>query len=246
MTAEAAAGAATGLRRFTFRAGDATLAGFTVAPRDGGDGRTAVLLHGAGTASKERLLPLALDLAEAGVGSVALDFAGHGDSSGELSGQSLAVRHAQAVELVEGFVPSDHRLTLVGFSMSGQTVADLLATYGNRVSRLCLCAPAVYDAAARDVPFGHGFTDLIRRPGSWRTSDAFAAYARFAGQAVLLVPGRDEVIPPDVTSALRAALATRSELVEIVLHDAGHRIGLTLANRPDLRRSLVALLAAPE
>ncbi|MCT9094257.1 alpha/beta hydrolase [Streptomyces sp. ASQP_92] len=231
------------LLRFSFVQGDETIECVSSEPRRPAS-RTAVLLHGAGTASMERLLPLAADLAAAGARTVALDFAGHGSSSGRLDQQSLEKRHAQAAELIRRFVDPDDELVLVGFSMSGQTVADLLGDLADRVTHLCLCAPAAYAADAWRVPFGDGFTERIRRPGSWRESEAFGAYAAFRGRSVLMVPGHDAVIPEGVTAGLREALRARADLTEIVLHGASHQIGLALAQRGDTRRMLAALLTS--
>ncbi|MGW3835162.1 alpha/beta hydrolase [Streptomyces microflavus] len=231
------------LLRFSFVQGDETIECISREPRRL-TGRTAVLLHGAGTASTERLLPLVADLAAAGARTVALDFAGHGRSSGQLDRQSLEKRHAQAAELIHGFVDPDDELVLVGFSMSGQTVADLLGDLAERVTHLCLCAPAAYAADAWRVPFGEGFTEIIRQPGSWRESEAFGEYATFRGRAVLMVPGHDAVIPEGVTAGLRDALRTGADLTEIVLHGASHQIGLALAQCDATRRMLATLLAS--
>ncbi|MFE1796469.1 alpha/beta fold hydrolase [Streptomyces sp. NPDC059517] len=232
------------LLRFSFAHGNEKIECIANEPRQL-TGRTAVLLHGAGTASVERLLPLAADLAAVGIRTVALDFAGHGRSSGQLNQQSLEKRHAQADELIRRFVDPNDELVLAGFSMSGQTVADLLGgDLAERVTHLCLGAPAAYAAEAWRVPFGDGFTEILRRSGSWQESDAFNTYAAFRGRAVLMVPGHDAVIPEGVTARLRDALRTQADLTEIVLHRATHQIGLALAQRSDTRRMLAALLAS--
>ena len=136
---------------------------------DGDPGRAAVvLLHGAGNGSKERLLPLLAEFVAHGCQGLAFDFSGHGESTGQLSGLSLRRRFEQAVAVIDAQVPADGPLVLVGFSMSGQTVADLAGHYGERVAALGLCAPAVYAAEAWDVPFGDGdgrFSEIIRTAG---------------------------------------------------------------------------------
>ena len=116
---------------------------------------TAVLLHGAGRGSKERLLPLLDEFVAHGCRALAFDFSGHGESSGALAELSLRRRFEQAVAVIDAHTPADGPLVLVGFSMSGQTVADLARHYGARVAALGLCAPAVYAGEAWDVPFGH-------------------------------------------------------------------------------------------
>lgn len=148
----------------------------------GGDpsGVTAVVLHGAGTSSTERLLPLVREFVAHGCRGIAFDFSGHGESTGKLSELSLLRRFEQAVAVIDAYAGADGPLVLVGFSMSGQTVADLVRYYGDRVAALGLCAPAVYTAEAWEVPFGDGngrFSSIIRRP------DKLAGGTRASGAA---------------------------------------------------------------
>ncbi|MEU2780096.1 alpha/beta hydrolase, partial [Streptomyces sp. NPDC007162] len=159
----------------------------------GGDpsGATAVVLHGAGTSSTERLLPLLRELVAHGCRGVAFDFSGHGQSTGTLGELSLRRRFEQAVAVIDAYAGAGSPLVLVGFSMSGQTVADLVRHYGDRVAALGLCAPAVYTAETWDVPFGDGngrFSGMIRQPDSWRSAPAFEALRAYEGRAVLAVP----------------------------------------------------------
>ncbi|PTH88537.1 aminoglycoside phosphotransferase [Streptomyces sp. A244] len=212
----------------------------------GGGSRPAraavVLLHGAGTGSKERLTPLLTEFAAHGCHALAFDFSGHGESTGLLRELSLRRRFEQAVSVIDARVPGDAPLVLVGFSMSGQTVADLVGHYGDRVAALGLCAPAVYGAEAWDVPFGAGdgrFSEIIRRPGSWRAAPALDVLRAFEGRAVLVVPGTDEVIPPAVTEAFSEALARRAQFTHWELPDAEHRLGPWFRDHPEDRRAFV-------
>ncbi|MGW0475624.1 alpha/beta fold hydrolase [Streptomyces coeruleorubidus] len=208
---------------------------------------TAVLLHGAGNGSKERLLPLLSEFAAHGCHALAFDFSGHGESTGLLPELSLRRRFEQAVSVIDAHARVDGPLVLVGFSMSGQTVADLVRHYGDRVAALGLCAPAVYAAQAWDVPFGAGdgrFSEIIRRPGSWRESPALDVLRGYEGRAVLAVPGTDEVIPPAVTEAVSEALARRAQFTHWELPDAEHRLGLWFRDHPgDVREFVTAVLA---
>ncbi|MFE3031043.1 alpha/beta fold hydrolase [Streptomyces canus] len=206
---------------------------------------TAVLLHGAGRGSTERLLPLLDEFVAHGCHALAFDFSGHGESSGALAELSLRRRFEQAVAVIDARVPADGPLVLVGFSMSGQTVADLARHYGERVAALALCAPAVYAGEAWDVPFGRGdgeFSEIIRRPDSWRRSPALDVLRAYEGRAVLAVPGTDAVIPPEVTEAVQEALAFRSQFTRLELPDADHQLGRWLGDHADERRGLVSAL----
>lgn len=212
---------------------------------DGSAVATAVLLHGAGRGSKERLLPLLDEFVAHGCHALALDFSGHGESSGTLAELSLRRRFEQAVAVIDAHAPVDGPLVLVGFSMSGQTVADLARHYGERVAALGLCAPAVYAGEAWDLPFGHGdgeFSRIIRRPGGWRRSPALEVLRGYEGRAVLAVPGTDAVIPPEVTAAVQEALALRSQFTRLELPDAEHQLGAWLRDHAEDRRELVTAL----
>jgi len=209
---------------------------------DGGRSATVVLLHGAGIGSKERLIPLLQDFVARGCRGIAFDFSGHGESSGALGELSLRRRFEQAVAVIDARVTAGGPLILVGFSMSGQTVADLAGHYGRRVAALGLCAPAVYGAAAWPVEFGDGqgrFSDIIRTPDSWRAAPALDVLRTYAGRAVLAVPGTDTVIPPDVTEAVQDALTARARFTRFELPDAEHMVGLWLYEHADDRRRFV-------
>lgn len=206
---------------------------------------SVVILHGAGTARKERTLPLAEDLAQAGLDVISFDFSGHGDSSGSLRQLSLARRCKQARAVIDELVEASHRLTLIGFSMSGQTVGDLLGVYGERVTRIALCSPAVYAKTVWSAPFSDAFTRAIRVDGSWRDSDALEQFARFSGRAVLAVPGEDAVIPPEVTFEIEQALNERSDFVGLVFGQATHQLGTWFETHADSRQNLVKALLLP-
>ncbi|MGJ5897455.1 phosphotransferase [Streptomyces niveiscabiei] len=202
----------------------------------------AVLLHGAGRGSKARLLPLADEFTAHGVQALALDFTGHGESTGHLGELSLERRFEQAVAVIGAYVPAELPLILAGFSMSGQTVADLTAHYGDRVTAIALAAPAVYAPEAWTEPFGEGagrFTEIIRTPDAWRRSAALDVLRGFTGRALLLVPETDEVIPPEVTEAIEDALTVRAQYTRVELAGAEHQLGLWYRDHADARKELV-------
>ncbi|WP_329180412.1 alpha/beta hydrolase [Streptomyces decoyicus] len=84
----------------------------------------AVVLHGAGTSDKTRHTALMADFAARGHHALACDFSGHGNSTGQLGELSLQRRFRQARAVIDHCVPAGSSLALIGFSMSGQTVAD--------------------------------------------------------------------------------------------------------------------------
>ncbi|MEU5592326.1 alpha/beta fold hydrolase [Streptomyces sp. NPDC020298] len=230
------------LTPFTYAYDGELLAGV----QGGGPGRAAVvLLHGAGQGSEERLRPLLGEFVARGCRGLALDFSGHGNSTGALRELSLRRRFEQAVAVIDARVPAAEPLVLVGFSMSGQTVADLARYYGDRVAALGLCAPAVYAPEAWEVPFGDGdgrFSGIIRTPGGWRRSAALETLRAYAGRAVLAVPGTEAVIPPEVTEAVQDALSAHAQFTTFELPDAEHRLGLWFRDHADDRRDFADAL----
>ncbi|MFJ8613443.1 alpha/beta hydrolase [Streptomyces sp. NPDC003631] len=217
----------------------------------GGDGdpdaATAVLLHGAGNGSTRRLLPLLEEFVARGCRGLAFDFSGHGESTGRLAELSLKRRFEQAVAVIDARTPANGPLVLVGFSMSGQTVADLARHYRRRVVALGLCAPAVYAADAWPLPFGDGagrFTEILRTPGSWRTAPALEVLRTYRGRAVLTVPGTDSVIPAEVTASVAAALAANASFTRLDLPRAEHRLGLWFRDHAEDRRRFVDVVLA--
>ncbi|MER6983151.1 alpha/beta hydrolase [Streptomyces carpinensis] len=228
------------LSSFTHHFDGERLSGARGGDGDGRPGRpTVVLLHGAGIGSKRPLLPLLAEFTARGCRGVAFDFSGHGESTGALHELSLRRRFEQAVAVIDAHAPSDGPLIPVGFSMSGQTVADLARHYGKRVVALALCAPAVYAAAAWDVPFGNGdgrFSEIIRRPDGWRTAPALDVLRAYEGRAVLAVPGTDAVIPPDVTKAVEDALSARARFTRFDVFDADHKLGFWFHEHAEDRR----------
>ncbi|MFJ8532709.1 alpha/beta hydrolase [Streptomyces sp. NPDC093591] len=237
----------TELSSFTYAHDGEVLSG--VYGDDGGERETAtvVLLHGAGNGSKERLVPLLTEFVTRGCRGLAFDFSGHGESTGALRELSLRRRFEQAVALIDAKVPDGGPLILVGFSMSGQTVADLVGHYGARVAAVGLCAPAVYAKEAWEVPFAEGngrFSEIIRRPDGWRAAPSLDVLRAYEGRAVLAVPGTDAVIPPAVTEAVQDALAARARFTRFEVPDAEHMLGLWFQEHAEDRREFVTAVLA--
>lgn len=157
--------------------------------------QTALLLHGGGSSSSDMIFPLREDLAQRGIGTLALDHLGHGRTGGDLARASLQRRVEEALAAVD-FVKPSKLLGSVSMSMGGYVAVRIHQLIG--LPAMVLIAPAMYDAAAYPVPFGSGFTEVIRAPQSYDRSDAWNILADFTG-ALLVVAGReDNVIPREV------------------------------------------------
>lgn len=214
------------------------------------DRATVLILHGAGESRKERYLPLMTGLAEAGLASVAFDFSGHGESTGALGELSLERRHRQARGVLADLLRrrGGSPVIVMGFSMSGQTVCDLLAGDGDAdrgvPSAAVLCCPAVYSRDAYGIPFGDpAFTRVLRRKGSWSDSPAFEALLGYHRPLLVVRPQVDEVIPEEISARIvgsRPPGLTR----EYVVEGASHQLMRRFTDRPGELRHVVALVAA--
>jgi uncharacterized protein len=166
--------------------------------------RNAVILHGAGQANRKRYYAVAEALEKQGIGVLLFDFSGHGESSGQISELSLKRRAKQAQAMIDQLLPKMSELYLMGFSMSGQTVCDLLPIYATRVKAILLGCPAMYTRSVHAMAFGNElFSAMIRQHESWRQSDAPAKLAAFHGKTILAVGSNDEVIPSGVVQLYR-------------------------------------------
>jgi len=187
-------------------------------------------LHGGGQSSRQGFRPLLTALAAHGHTSAAFDFAGHGESGGQLIGSSLAHRAEQALAVAShlGLQPP---VALLGSSMGGHVACTLIDALAPRA--LVLFCPAAYAPAAQHLPFGPAFQSTLRATASFDASPAFEALERFTGRLLLVFGTQEDVIPEAVQQQYlhRARQAQSVELIR--LQGAGHRLHDWLAQRPD-------------
>lgn len=181
----------------------------------------ALMIHGAGQATKERSRPVSELLAQYGLDSVAFDHVGHGGSTGEMVGQTLLARLRQATLVAGKF---DARSVLVGFSMGGFTALQLATAPASRgrFDKLLLFYPAVYPDDALDAPFGDGFSEAIRRKDAWQGSELFTRLGNFVGKVLIAIGSDDSVIPDELPSAVMSSLGPRAEGRTHVVPGAPH------------------------
>lgn len=180
-----------------------------------------LVLHGAGQSCRARFREMREHLVAHGIGSVAFDCIGHGDTGGDLKFSSLQSRTEQARAVVEA-VGLPQPFSILAGSMSGYTAVTLLRHY--TVAALLLVGPAMYTADAFPVRFNAGFTDIIRRPGSWEASDAWALLARFRGRLLIVAGEHDAVIPPAVIRSIYESAASAAERTLYVAPGVSHMI----------------------
>jgi pimeloyl-ACP methyl ester carboxylesterase len=122
---------------FLFHTEDETLSAFkTIA--ENGNLPNCLLLHGAGKSDKERLRPIAIELARIGISSIGFDYSGAGSST--LNIPTSISKRTQEADVAIRLLDHEKPMILCGFSMSGQVVIDLLKKHNN-VSHIILFAP---------------------------------------------------------------------------------------------------------
>ncbi|MDP4078345.1 alpha/beta fold hydrolase [Acidovorax sp. A1169] len=188
-----------------------------------------VALHGGGASSRLGYQPLLDFLADRGHSSVAFDFAGQGESAGDLAASGLRDRAQQALAVVD-FLKMPQAVSLIASSMGGHIACSLIEALAPPA--LVLYCPAAYEAAALEVPFGPAFQQVIRATSDFAASPAFDALERFEGRLLLVLGAEDAVIPRQVEDQyIRRARKARS--VEVLrLDGAGHHLHAWLRERP--------------
>ena len=203
----------------------------------------AIILHGAGQASRQRYYAVAEELLKHDIGVVMFDFSGHGESTGQLRELSLARRKKQAIAVIDKLVPAGSRLYLIGFSMGAQTACDLLPDYGKCTDAILLACPAVYRADVQEMPFGEdAFTIKLRELDSWQKTDAREYLSSFSGRVVIAIGSNDEVIPKGVVTLLRDSA---KRLIYREYKGVPHALAAWLAEHPKELSLLIADLVEP-
>ncbi|MFT4193007.1 MAG: alpha/beta fold hydrolase [Comamonas sp.] len=193
---------------------------------------SGLFLHGAGNSSKERGDALCTEMAGRGMQSVAFDFSGWGASTRRVPG-SIQKRVDEAAAVIERLIlPQGLPLVVMAFSMSGQVAIELLRVFGQAIRCLALFNPAIYAAQALRIPFGPAFSEIIRRPQSWRQADIVSAFEGYRGLTLLFRSEFDDVIPPEVFSLIAQA-APADGFSERLVAAAPHSLGAFLNAHPD-------------
>ena len=107
--------------------------------------------------------------------------------------------------------------------MSGYTALQL--TQLVEIENLIFLAPGVYATEAYDVPFNSGFSEIIRKPDSWKDSDAWEILNSFKGNLLICTAENDQVVPKELTDMLYES-ATNARHREIcMVPNATHPLG---------------------
>ena len=199
-----------------------------------------LVLHGAGQSNRARFRQIREHFLASGIGSVAFDCIGHGETGGDLKQDSLQSRTAQACAVIEASSMPQPFSILAG-SMGGYTAVTLLPRY--TIANLILIGPAMYAAQAYAVPFNAGFTEIIRRPNSWESSDAWDILSRFTGRLLVVAGERDTVIPSGVIQNIYESARNAAERTLFVAPGASHTIITDVrAHAPDQLDRVLGLM----
>ncbi len=212
-----------------------TLRGWYVPPPDTADGRAPAVVYGHGNGSDRRQwLPLARRVHEAGMAQLFLDFAGRGDSDGDVI--TLGAREAgdlvAAVEWLARRPEVDpHRVGVAGKSM-GAVAAILAASREPRIRVLVLDSPFadLADVVDRAVKRRHLPAALLRpaifRVAAWRAAFDPGALvperviAEVGVPALLLHGDADGLVP--IEHARRLVSAAKGPVTFVPLAGEGH------------------------
>jgi len=184
----------------------------------GPENRTALLIHGGGQSSSNKIHALRIDLAKRGIGTLAVDHLGHGFTGGDIKKASLKMRVEEVLSAIKAY-PIVNILGAVSMSMGGHVAIKLQQILG--FNALVLIAPAVYATSAYSVAFGYGFTAIIREPNSWNESHIWPILKKFSGKMLVIIGENDAVIPAGVIEKMQQV--TRPNVAQIViLKDVDH------------------------
>ncbi len=198
--------------------------------------RHAVLLHGGGSSTLEAFTPLREHLLGENISSTSFDFIGHGRTGGKLLGSSLHARVKQTLIVMKAMQIESSEAALVGYSM-GAYVALHVAKQ-RQIGRLALGVPAAYAPEAFDVPFGPGFSAILRRENSWQESDAFTLIRKFCGHLFVFYGSEDQVVPDAIPLTFVASAQQAASVDSYALVGGGHKLSAHYEKHPEDRETV--------
>lgn len=194
-----------------------------------------LVLHGAGGSNRKRYDLLREFLWRRGIGSVAFDLLGHGETGGNLSDSSLKERTEQALKIIESQQLSTP-LILIGASMGAYTAVKITSL--REVGKLVLFVPAMYAAEAYEALFTNQFSEIIRKPNSWISSDAWEILSKFRGELLLIQAEGDDVIPKEVVEKIFESASAVHKKELYVVPESSHQILRYLDEHAEARESV--------
>lgn len=192
---------------------------------------TVLSLHGAGPHNRNRISYLTKFLVGLGLNTLRFDFSGHPDSTGELANSSLEKRVEEAKEASTFLDKSANAYTIIGTSMGGHIALELLSEIP--INNIILFCPAAYTSEAYTLPFGKGFTNVIRRPNSYLNATVFKKLENFSGNFILFIGEEDQIIPKEVIEMYDHFASNTKRKKIIRIPNAPHSIHVWLEKNPE-------------
>lgn len=218
-------------KQITFKVDEETLAGTIINSQNNNSKPNVIFLHGAGSSVKETLITsFAQPIVDNNYNILALDFSGHGQSSGELKKSSLKKRVIEAQAAIDKFATKEP-ISVCSSSMGGYIAIKLLK-YHN-IKNLILFCPALYAGKAYDVQFDNGFTEIIREHESWRNSDVLDLLESFTGKLLVIMGELDAVIPPGVIDLINKHTPNTSKKEIYTIKNCPHKIDNWIVDYPE-------------
>ncbi len=220
---------------FVLQVGEETIAGISLHNSVLSASSKFVFLHGAGTSAKELINNVAEPIVKNGVSVFAIDFSGHGQSTGELKKSSLKKRVIEAQALINQVV-GQLPLIICGASMGGYIAMKMLELYNiDTLISFCL---ALYDGRAYDIHFDQGFTQIIRTHKSWRNTDVLSTLEAFTGKLLVIMGEKDDVIPSGVITLIDRHTPNVNKKEIYTISNCPHKINLWIT---DYHKELIKL-----
>jgi pimeloyl-ACP methyl ester carboxylesterase len=196
-----------------------------------------ISLHGAGQSTKERIVYLLKGLEDriefnAGI----FDFSGHGESTGKLEESNLEKRTNEASAFIKEY-GTDHPV-IIGSSMGGYIALKMLEVFTPK--SLILFCPALYSQEAYSTPFTNQFTEILRKPDSWKDTDVLSPLQNFKGNLLVFIGTEDTVIPPGVIDLIDQNSNNTKKKEIIKISGSPHGIHAYINEHPEVREMVIS------
>ncbi len=194
---------------------------------------SVICLQGGGPSGMQSTQYLATALQKHGRSVIRFDFSGQGASSGELTASSLKKRLMETEAILTYFGLKD-KITVIGTSMGGAIACAL--TRERPVEGLVLFGPATYTPRAWEVPFGAGFSQIIREDNSFLESNIQELLHKFTGKVLYVTGSEDAVIPKGVVALYTKAISQCRESEQYIIPGCPHPIHVWALRHPKVRK----------
>lgn len=208
-----------------FKVDNETLRGTIFVPRGKGLFPGVIFFHGSGS-KRERYLPIAKELAENGILTLAFDFRGCGESDGKFEDQT----HRNAVEDAEAGLDfllhqnvDRKRIGVCGASFGGYLAAFILPNYF--IKSLILRTPAAFlDSFLKSKIKRNNEFDFFKNRKNWESSSVYKNISNFKEPILIIKAGNDQNVPPEVVDEYYNKAISSDKIKMEIIKNADHRL----------------------